>query len=63
MARACPWWRGEIGAYVIGVLEPKAVAAVERHLIRCADCRADYEELASLRAVLDRCAGRRRARH
>jgi anti-sigma factor RsiW len=58
MARACPRWRGEIGAYIVGALDPDAAAAVRQHLARCADCRAEYDELAPLRGVLDRCAGR-----
>jgi anti-sigma factor RsiW len=62
MARACRRWRGEIGAYIVGALEPAAAAALERHLERCADCRTEYRDLAPLRTVLDHCAGRGCAR-
>jgi hypothetical protein len=42
-----------LGAYLLGGLEPADVAAFERHLESCAECRAELDELASLPALLD----------
>jgi anti-sigma factor RsiW len=41
-------------AYVDGALEPAERAAVESHLARCADCRAERESLAAAVALLAR---------
>ena len=56
MSRACPNWRGEIGAYVVGALDKRAVAAVARHVAACADCRAEYNDLIPVRGWLSRLA-------
>ncbi|MGP4033505.1 anti-sigma factor family protein [Pseudarthrobacter sp. 1C304] len=42
-----------LGAYLLGGLEPAEAAAFEDHLGRCADCRKELDELASLPALLD----------
>ncbi|MEU0069868.1 zf-HC2 domain-containing protein [Streptomyces sp. NPDC006332] len=41
-----------LGAYLLGVLEPADRAVVERHVARCADCRAELIELAPLVGLL-----------
>ena len=53
MPRACPKWQGEIGAYIVGALDADAALALARHLAQCADCRAEYDELAPLRDLMD----------
>lgn len=53
MSGACIEWRGEIGAYIVGALDRDAAAAVSSHLMRCVDCRGEYNELAPLRTLLD----------
>jgi anti-sigma factor RsiW len=35
----------DVGAYLLGALEPAEQAAFEGHLAGCSDCRADLEEL------------------
>lgn len=52
MSQACAGWRGEIGAYIVGVLDPGAAAAVRRHLRACLACRAEYEDLVQVRGWL-----------
>lgn len=54
MERACTGWQGEIAACILGALDRDQGAALARHLARCAGCRAEYDELAPLRGVLDR---------
>lgn len=44
--QACPGWRGDLAAYLVGALDPQARAAVRRHLGCCPACRAEYENLA-----------------
>lgn len=41
-----------LGAYLLGVLEPGECSAVERHMARCAECRAALTELAPLVGLL-----------
>jgi anti-sigma factor RsiW len=43
--QACPRWRGDLAAYLVGALDPQACAAVRRHLAACPACQADYEAL------------------
>jgi anti-sigma factor RsiW len=43
--QACPGWRGDLAAYLVGALDPQACAAVRRHLAACPACQADYEDL------------------
>lgn len=42
-----------LGAYVLGGLSAADEAAVEGHLARCAQCRAEYDELACVPSWLD----------
>src|SRR5207237_3576558 len=46
----------DIGAYIIGALDGPARARVRRHLAKCADCQAEYDELVPVRAWLGRLA-------
>ena len=43
-------WADEVGAYVLGALEPEEAAAFERHLAGCDACR---REVADLRVAAD----------
>lgn len=45
--------REEIGAYVLGALEPPDHERVRSHLATCAACREESERLAGLPALLD----------
>jgi predicted anti-sigma-YlaC factor YlaD len=56
MSQACASWRGDIGAYLVGALDPAEESRVRRHLRRCRDCRADYTELVPVREWLGRLA-------
>ena len=49
MSSSCAQWRGDIGAYIVGALDPRARHQVTRHLADCAGCRADYDELIPVR--------------
>jgi hypothetical protein len=42
-----------LGVYVLGGLRGRQEARVRTHLLRCTRCRADYEELAEVPALLD----------
>jgi anti-sigma factor RsiW len=44
--QACPGWRGDLAAYLVGALDPQACAAVRRHLATCPACQAEHEDLA-----------------
>jgi hypothetical protein len=44
--QACPGWRGDLAAYIVGALEPQERAAVRHHLGTCPDCEAEHEDLA-----------------
>jgi hypothetical protein len=44
--------RDELGGYVLGALEPAERDAVAAHLAACPDCRAEYERVAGLPAML-----------
>jgi anti-sigma factor RsiW len=44
--QACPRWRGDLAAYLVGALGPQACAAVRRHLGTCPACEAEYKDLA-----------------
>jgi Putative zinc-finger len=54
MSQACGEWRGDIGAYIVGAIEPSAAASVRRHLRACAACRSEYEDLVPVRDWLTR---------
>jgi len=56
MSQACITWRGDIGAYIVGALDPGTAARVRRHLRACRACRADYQELVPMRDWLTRAA-------
>ena len=49
--------REELGGYVLGALDPAERASVAEHLDRCADCRAEYERVAGLPALLKHAEG------
>jgi predicted anti-sigma-YlaC factor YlaD len=49
---SCRDIRTELGAYALGVLDPAAVNAVERHLTGCARCRAELAELSLAAGLL-----------
>jgi anti-sigma factor RsiW len=42
---ACSW-RGDLAAYLVGALDPRARTAVRSHLGLCPPCHAEYKELA-----------------
>lgn len=42
-----------LGAYVLGGLSPAEKVGVETHLAQCAQCQAEYEELACVPLWLD----------
>jgi len=44
-AQACPAWRGDLAAYLVGALDPQPAAAMRRHLSACPACEAEYEDL------------------
>jgi anti-sigma factor RsiW len=43
--QACPRWRDDLAAYLVGALGPQACAAVRCHLGTCPACQAEYEDL------------------
>ena len=44
-AQACPAWRGDLAAYLVGALDPQPSAAVRRHLGSCPACEAEFVDL------------------
>ncbi|HEX3317514.1 MAG TPA: anti-sigma factor [Solirubrobacteraceae bacterium] len=50
---ACDAIRPQLGAYVLGGLEPEEVAEVREHLAHCPDCAREHAELVELPAKLD----------
>jgi anti-sigma factor RsiW len=50
----CPEAAADLGAYVLGALEPGERRRVEEHLERCPACAAEAAEFAALPALLDR---------
>jgi anti-sigma factor RsiW len=46
--------RTDLGAYLVGSLDPAERAEVEQHLATCTDCRSEMAELAPLPGVLGR---------
>ncbi len=42
-----------LGAYVLGVLDPRETQAVHDHLRGCADCQREVADLSGLRAAMD----------
>jgi len=49
---ACDHVRTELGAYVLGALEPAEADAVREHLERCSECAREHASLAGLPALL-----------
>lgn len=45
-------WLAELGAYVVGALEPDEAEALRRHLAGCPVCQAEYQDLNSATALL-----------
>jgi hypothetical protein len=43
----------DVGAYVLGILDPPEQAKFAEHFATCARCRAEYRELADLPRLLD----------
>ncbi|MGH3759288.1 zf-HC2 domain-containing protein [Actinophytocola sp.] len=43
----------DVGAYVLGILDPPEQAAFAKHFANCARCRAEYRELADLPRLLE----------
>ena len=46
--RACPGWRDDLAAYLVGALDVQACATVRRHLGTCPACQAEYDDLATV---------------
>ena len=44
-AQACPAWRGDLAAYLVGALDPQPSAAMRRHLGACPACEAEFADL------------------
>ncbi len=53
----CEHLRPDLGAYVLGGLDPDQAAAVKRHLESCPECAAEYEALAPLPELLSLAGG------
>ena len=51
--KTCDEIRPQLGAYVLGGLEPEEAAEVREHLAHCPDCAREHAELAVLPAKLD----------
>jgi len=49
----CDKIRPQLGAYVLGGLEPEEAAEVREHLARCPECAREHADLAELPAKLD----------
>ena len=49
MSQSCARWRGDIGAYLVDVLDSTEGERVTRHLAACAGCQAEYDELVPVR--------------
>ena len=45
LAQACPAWRGDLAAYLVGALDPQPSAAMQSHLSACPACQAEFEDL------------------
>ena len=54
---ACRQIKILLGVYVLGGLRGHQETRVSAHLARCARCRAEYEELAEVPALLDMITG------
>jgi anti-sigma factor RsiW len=54
MRDSCAQLRLELGAYLLGAIEPGQRAVVEHHLVTCPACRAELSDLAGLPSLLRR---------
>jgi anti-sigma factor RsiW len=54
MRDACLPLRLELGAYLLGAIEPGQRAVVDHHLVTCPACRAELSDLAGLPSLLRR---------
>lgn len=45
-------WREELGAYLVGALDAEETERMRAHLEECAECRAEYAELAPVAELL-----------
>lgn len=52
MTPADPTAHGLLGAYALGAVDERERVAVRAHLVRCAECRGDLDELAEVAAAL-----------
>lgn len=52
MTTGCEQRLGDLGAYVLGGLEPDETAELERHLVACAGCRTEVAGLTPLSGLL-----------
>jgi Anti-sigma-K factor rskA/Putative zinc-finger len=50
----CRAYADQIGAYVLGALEPDEMEAMRRHLAGCSRCAAEVQSLADIPVLLDR---------
>ncbi|MFC4530207.1 anti-sigma factor [Sphaerisporangium dianthi] len=49
---ACEDVRMSLGAHMLGALDPDEAVLVEAHLATCPECRAEFEELSGITAML-----------
>ena len=49
---ACRPWREQLGAYILDMLSRDEATAVRAHLDQCADCSAEYHDLAGMASAL-----------
>ncbi|HEY4457499.1 MAG TPA: zf-HC2 domain-containing protein [Pseudonocardiaceae bacterium] len=52
MTELTPHHTQDLGAFALGALEEPEARQVAEHLVECADCRAQFDELKSMRDVL-----------
>jgi anti-sigma factor RsiW len=54
MGDSCAQLRLDLGAYLLGAIEPGQRAVVDHHLVTCPACRAELSDLAGLPSLLRR---------
>ena len=62
MSQACIEWQGDIGAYIVGALDPNECVQLRRHLRDCRACWVEYHDLAPVRDLLGSLLGTDRSR-
>src|SRR5262249_38235881 len=62
MGQACPGWRGDLAACLVGALDLQADAAGRRHLGLFPACRTEFDDLATVVTQLARLNPSRRPR-